>query len=53
MWRLAHPASIGDWLELGGVAAFAVISGLFVAALTAARRGEGRNLVASTPGELT
>jgi PAT family beta-lactamase induction signal transducer AmpG len=44
MWRLAHPASIADWLELAGVAAFAVISGLFVAALTAARRGEGQNL---------
>jgi MFS transporter, PAT family, beta-lactamase induction signal transducer AmpG len=43
-WRLVHPASIGDWLELVGVAAFAVISGLFVAALTAARRGAGRSL---------
>jgi PAT family beta-lactamase induction signal transducer AmpG len=42
--RLAHPASIGDWLELVGVAAFGVISGLFVAALTAARRGAGRSL---------
>jgi PAT family beta-lactamase induction signal transducer AmpG len=52
MSRLAHPASITDWLELVGVAAFAVISGLFVAALTAARRGEGRNLAASS-GELT
>jgi PAT family beta-lactamase induction signal transducer AmpG len=44
MWRLAHPASITDWLELVGVAAFGVISGLFVAALTAARRGAGRTL---------
>jgi PAT family beta-lactamase induction signal transducer AmpG len=42
--RLAHPASITDWLELVGVAAFAVVSGLFVAALTAARRGAGRTL---------
>ena len=47
MWRLAHPASITDWLELVGVAAFAVIGGLFVAALTAARRGAGRNLAAA------
>jgi hypothetical protein len=30
-------------VELGGVTAFAVISGLFVAALTAARRGAARN----------
>jgi PAT family beta-lactamase induction signal transducer AmpG len=44
IWRLAHPVSITDWLELVGVAAFAAISGLFVAALTAARRGGGRNL---------
>ena len=47
--RLAHPASITDWLELVGVAAFAVISGLFVAALTAAKRGAGRNLDARNP----
>jgi PAT family beta-lactamase induction signal transducer AmpG len=53
MWRLAHPASITDWLELGGVVTFAAISGLFVAALTAARRGEGRNLINSSPGGLT
>jgi MFS transporter, PAT family, beta-lactamase induction signal transducer AmpG len=44
MGRLASPASIADWLELVGVGAFAVISGLFVAALTAARRGAGRTL---------
>jgi PAT family beta-lactamase induction signal transducer AmpG len=43
-WRLAHPVTIGDWLELVGVVAFAAIGGLFVAALTAARRGGGRNL---------
>ena len=47
--RLAHPASITDWLELVGVSAFAVISGLFVAALTAARRGAGRDLDARSP----
>jgi PAT family beta-lactamase induction signal transducer AmpG len=46
VWRLAHPVSMADWLELVGVAAFAVISGLFVAALTAARRGAGRTLAA-------
>jgi PAT family beta-lactamase induction signal transducer AmpG len=50
VWRLSHPASISDWLELAGVAAFGVISGLFVAALTAARRGAGRN-IASERGQ--
>jgi PAT family beta-lactamase induction signal transducer AmpG len=44
MQRLAQPVTITDWLELVGVGAFAVISGLFVAALTAARRGAGRAL---------
>ena len=50
MERLASPASIADWLELVGVAAFAVISGLFVAALTAARRGAGHHLADPGPG---
>jgi PAT family beta-lactamase induction signal transducer AmpG len=46
LWRLAHPASITDWVELVGLTALAVISGLFAAALTAARRGAGRSLAA-------
>ncbi|MEW5983747.1 MAG: MFS transporter [Acidobacteriota bacterium] len=49
MWRLASPQSITDWLEIVGLAAFAVIGGLFVAALLAARRGAGRALAAE-PG---
>lgn len=48
MWNLAHPAGIAGWLELGGIVAFGVIGGLFVAALTAARRGEGRTLAAES-----
>jgi hypothetical protein len=51
IWRLAHPAGMADWLELGGIIAFGVIGGLFVAALTAARRGAGRALAASEPGK--
>ena len=51
IWRLAHPAGITDWLELGGIIAFGVIGGLFVAALTAARRGEGRTLADAEPGK--
>ena len=46
-WRLANPATIGDWLEIVGIVAFAIIGGLFVAALTAARRGAGRHLAAA------
>jgi MFS transporter, PAT family, beta-lactamase induction signal transducer AmpG len=44
MWRLAHPATITDWVEIGGLAALAIIGGLFTAALVAARRGGGRSL---------
>jgi PAT family beta-lactamase induction signal transducer AmpG len=44
MWTLAHPSGVNGWVELGGVAAFAIISGLFIAALTAARRGAGRDI---------
>ena len=44
MWRLASPQSVTDWVEIVGLLAFAVIGGLFVAALLAARRGAGRML---------
>jgi PAT family beta-lactamase induction signal transducer AmpG len=44
--KLGSPAAVTDWVELGGIIAFGVIGGLFVAALTAARRGEGRRLAA-------
>ena len=46
MWRLAAPQSITGWVELGGLLAFALIGGLFVAALMAARRGAGLALAA-------
>ncbi|MCX6552758.1 MAG: MFS transporter [Acidobacteria bacterium] len=46
MRRLAQPANISDWVEIGGMAAFAIIGGLFVAALVAARRGAGRAVAA-------
>lgn len=49
MWHLALPQSITDWVELGGLLAFAIIGALFVAALLAARRGAGRALAAD-PG---
>jgi PAT family beta-lactamase induction signal transducer AmpG len=36
--RVAFPAGVTDWLQLFGILAFGVIGGLFVAAVTAARR---------------
>jgi len=36
--QVARPASIPDWVQLVGIAAFAIIGGLFVAAVAAARR---------------
>ncbi len=47
MRRLAHPATVSDWVEVGGLVAFAIIGGLFVAALAAARRGAGREIALS------
>jgi PAT family beta-lactamase induction signal transducer AmpG len=39
LWAILRPAGIADWLQLVGIAAFAVIGGLFVAATAAARHG--------------
>jgi hypothetical protein len=39
VWRVARPAGIDDWVQLAGIAAFALIGGLFVAAWVAARQG--------------
>jgi PAT family beta-lactamase induction signal transducer AmpG len=37
--RLATPSGIAGWVELFGIAAFALVGGLFVAAVSAARHG--------------
>jgi PAT family beta-lactamase induction signal transducer AmpG len=39
MWQVARPVSITDWVQLVGILAFVLIGGLFVAAVSAARRG--------------
>jgi PAT family beta-lactamase induction signal transducer AmpG len=39
LWQVVTPATAPDWIQLLGVLAFAVISGLFVAAVSAARHG--------------
>jgi PAT family beta-lactamase induction signal transducer AmpG len=41
IWQAAHPATITDWVQMGGILAFALIGGLFAAAVSAARRGTG------------
>jgi PAT family beta-lactamase induction signal transducer AmpG len=38
LWHVCHPASTTDWVQLLGIAAITVVSGLFVAAAVAARR---------------
>jgi hypothetical protein len=42
--QVVAPASIPDWVQLAGIVAFAVICGLFTAAVAAARRGAAREL---------
>ncbi len=37
LWQVVRPEQATDWVQLGGVLAFAVIGGLFVAAASAAR----------------
>ena len=39
-----QPAGIGGWLQIVGILAFAIIGGLLVAAIAAARRGGGEAL---------
>ena len=39
MWQVARPASITDWVQFVGILAFALIGGLFVAAVSAASHG--------------
>jgi PAT family beta-lactamase induction signal transducer AmpG len=46
---IAHPASITDWVQVVGILAFAVIAGLFVAAVSAARHGAARSIAAAEP----
>jgi PAT family beta-lactamase induction signal transducer AmpG len=42
---LVHPAGVADWVQLVGIVAFGLIFGLFTAAVFAARRGAGEELV--------
>jgi PAT family beta-lactamase induction signal transducer AmpG len=44
IWQVVRPVAITDWVQLVGILAFALIGGLFVAAVSAARRGAGGTL---------
>ena len=44
MQQVARPVVITDWVQLCGIAAFAVVGGLFVAAIAAANHGAGGTL---------
>jgi MFS transporter, PAT family, beta-lactamase induction signal transducer AmpG len=47
LWQIARPATLTDWVQVAGILAFALIGGLFVAAVSAARHGAGRTLAAA------
>jgi MFS transporter, PAT family, beta-lactamase induction signal transducer AmpG len=44
VWQIVTPASLTDWVQAAGILSFAVVGGLFVAAVAAARRGAARQL---------
>jgi len=46
MWQVGRPAAVTDWVQLLGIAAFALGGGLFAAAISAARHGAGRAVAA-------
>ena len=37
MWRLTHPADVGGWLTIVGILTFAIIGGMFIAAMRVRR----------------
>jgi PAT family beta-lactamase induction signal transducer AmpG len=37
-WRISHPADAGGWVQLVGIAAFAIVGGMFIAAARARGR---------------
>jgi PAT family beta-lactamase induction signal transducer AmpG len=46
LWQVARPVALTDWVQVAGIFAFALIGGLFVAAVSAARHGSGGALAA-------
>jgi PAT family beta-lactamase induction signal transducer AmpG len=47
LWQVARPVTLTDWVQVAGIFTFALIGGLFVAAVSAARHGAGRTLAAA------
>jgi PAT family beta-lactamase induction signal transducer AmpG len=51
LWRLAHPADIGGWLTIVGILAFAIVGGMFIAAMRVRRQAStsSRELLRQRP----
>jgi PAT family beta-lactamase induction signal transducer AmpG len=47
VWQITRPVTLTDWVQVAGIVTFALIGGLFVAAVSAARHGAGRTLAAA------
>ena len=37
IWRISHPSDVGGWLQIIGILAFAIVGGMFIAAMRARR----------------
>jgi hypothetical protein len=37
-WRISRPADVGGWVQVVGIAAFAIVGGVFITAVRAHRR---------------
>ncbi|HVQ13880.1 MAG TPA: MFS transporter, partial [Vicinamibacterales bacterium] len=49
MWRLTHPADVGGWLTIVGILAFAIIGGMFIAAMRVRRAPSSRKPLRQRP----
>jgi PAT family beta-lactamase induction signal transducer AmpG len=38
LWRLSHPADVGGWVQIIGILAFAIVGGMFIAAMLVRRK---------------
>jgi MFS transporter, PAT family, beta-lactamase induction signal transducer AmpG len=37
LWSVAYPGELGGWVQLAGIVAFALVGGMFIAAMRARR----------------
>jgi hypothetical protein len=38
LWRLSHPDDVGGWVQIVGILAFAIVGGMFIAAMHVRRK---------------